>query len=42
VVLWELMTRGASPYANIPNAEIRAYLEMGKRLLQPYNCSDSM
>jgi len=38
VVLWELMTRGARPYEDVDNSEIRLFLESGRRLPHPFNC----
>ncbi len=35
VVLWELMTRGVKPYADIDNVDLRRFLELGRRLEKP-------
>ena len=32
VVLWELMTRGKTPYADVDNFFLKQYLERGRRL----------
>jgi len=38
VVMWELMTRGATPYEDLLNADLLSYLEAGKRLPCPPYC----
>ena len=40
VLLWELFSDGAQPYAAIPNNEIRAYIEDGNRLDRPATCPE--
>ncbi|XP_070558886.1 hepatocyte growth factor receptor-like isoform X2 [Ptychodera flava] len=42
VVLWELMTRGVTPYPSVDNWDIAKYLRKGKRLPQPQFCSDEL
>ncbi|XP_067935788.1 uncharacterized protein [Watersipora subatra] len=42
VLLWELMTRGGSPYPGINNYEIKGYLNMGHRLARPEVCPEQM
>ncbi|XP_077979883.1 hepatocyte growth factor receptor-like isoform X1 [Glandiceps talaboti] len=42
VVLWELMTRGVTPYPSVDNWDISKYLRKGKRLPQPQYCSDEL
>ncbi|RXN03813.1 macrophage-stimulating receptor-like isoform X1 [Labeo rohita] len=42
VLLWELMTRGASPYPDVDPYDITPYLMQGRRLLQPQYCLDSL
>lgn len=32
VLMWELFTRGAHPYTDISNNEVKSYLLSGKRL----------
>ncbi|KHJ46106.1 protein tyrosine kinase [Trichuris suis] len=36
VLLWELMTRGAVPYANVDNQDLKSALQCGLRLCPPY------
>jgi proto-oncogene tyrosine-protein kinase Met len=38
VVIWELMTRGITPYPQVHNWDILPYLQEGRRLLQPDCC----
>ncbi|ELT92759.1 hypothetical protein CAPTEDRAFT_64793, partial [Capitella teleta] len=42
VVLWELLTRGALPYPDISNWEVRSYVQSGRRLQQPESCPDEL
>lgn len=38
VVLWELMTRGVTPYPEVDNWEILNFLKQGRRMQQPSYC----
>jgi serine/threonine protein kinase len=40
VLLWELMTRGVTPYPDISNWDVRSYIQSGRRLEQPEACPD--
>ncbi|XP_053553796.1 tyrosine-protein kinase receptor TYRO3 [Bombina bombina] len=42
VTLWEIVTRGQTPYAGIENSEIYSYLIAGNRLKQPPECLDEL
>ncbi|XP_068951790.1 macrophage-stimulating protein receptor isoform X2 [Petaurus breviceps papuanus] len=42
VLLWELLTRGASPYPNIDPFDISHFLAQGRRLPQPEYCPDAL
>lgn len=42
VLLWELLTRGASPYADVDPYDITHYLLKGRRLPQPQYCPDAL
>ncbi|CAN0343382.1 unnamed protein product [Lampetra planeri] len=42
VTLWELMTLGQTPYAEIDPFEMAAYLKDGFRIPQPCNCPDEL
>ncbi|KAL5005369.1 hypothetical protein ScPMuIL_018825 [Solemya velum] len=42
VTLWELMTLGQQPYADIDPFEMAAYLQEGYRIAQPMNCPDEL
>ncbi|XP_054922461.1 hepatocyte growth factor receptor-like [Dermacentor andersoni] len=38
VLLWELLTRGVTPYPDVPNWDIVKFLKQGRRLEQPSFC----
>lgn len=40
VVLWELLTRGVTPYPEVGNWEILQYVKSGRRMPQPSYCPD--
>uniref|UniRef100_A0A3Q3PZZ5 Macrophage-stimulating protein receptor n=1 Tax=Monopterus albus TaxID=43700 RepID=A0A3Q3PZZ5_MONAL len=42
ILMWELMTRGASPYPNVDPYDITLYLMKGRRLPQPQFCPDAL
>jgi hypothetical protein len=42
VLLWELMTLGQQPYADVDPFEMAAYLREGYRIAQPMNCPDEL
>jgi len=42
VCVWELMTRGANPYAMIDTYDLMEYLQAGKRLKKPPYCPDDI
>lgn len=42
VLMWELFTQGAKPYALVRNYDMGNYLKDGNRLGQPENCPDEM
>nr|XP_045619695.1 tyrosine-protein kinase Dnt-like [Procambarus clarkii] len=42
VLLWEVMTLGQQPYAEIDPFEMSAVLRQGVRLAQPINCPDEL
>ena len=42
VLLWELMTRGQTPYVTVQPFELLHYLKCGKRLEQPPCCPDEV
>uniref|UniRef100_A0A3B4ANR2 receptor protein-tyrosine kinase n=1 Tax=Periophthalmus magnuspinnatus TaxID=409849 RepID=A0A3B4ANR2_9GOBI len=42
VTIWEIATRGQTPYPGVENSEIYDYLRQGNRLKQPPDCLDSI
>lgn len=42
VTMWEIATRGQTPYPGVENSEIYDYLCQGNRLRHPSNCLDSV
>lgn len=42
VVLWELVTRGKTPYTGMKPEYIKEYVESGQRLVKPANSPDQM
>lgn len=42
VTMWEIMTRGQTPYPGVENSEIYEYLIKGARLKKPADCRDDM
>jgi len=42
VLMWELMTRGVTPYPDVEVSETRNYLTSGRRLRKPKYCPDNV
>ncbi|XP_029316451.1 tyrosine-protein kinase receptor TYRO3 [Cottoperca gobio] len=42
VTMWEIMTRGQTPYPGVENSEIYEYLIKGERLKKPPDCRDDI
>ncbi|XP_033114548.1 hepatocyte growth factor receptor-like isoform X3 [Anneissia japonica] len=42
VVMWEMLTRGITPYPAVDNWDINRYLAQGRRLPQPQFCPDEV
>ncbi|CAH1793778.1 unnamed protein product [Owenia fusiformis] len=38
IVLWELMTRGSSPYPGVANFQVKDYISQGHRMSKPEHC----
>lgn len=42
VTMWEIITRGQTPYPGVENSEIYEFLIKGERLKKPAECRDDM
>ncbi|XP_063042441.1 tyrosine-protein kinase receptor TYRO3 isoform X2 [Engraulis encrasicolus] len=42
VTMWEIMSRGRTPYPGVHNHELLAYLEAGRRLSPPAECDSKL
>ncbi|XP_072027469.1 hepatocyte growth factor receptor-like [Amphiura filiformis] len=42
IVVWELMTRGVTPYPSVDNCDLSSFLQRGRRLPQPPHCPDNV
>lgn len=42
ILLWELLTRGCTPYPDVDNFDIKEYLSEGRRISQPAYCPSSV
>ncbi|XP_070560682.1 tyrosine-protein kinase receptor Tie-1-like [Ptychodera flava] len=42
VVLWEIATLGATPYAGLNSSKVIHFLRNGNRLAKPYHCSEEL
>ncbi|XP_041349577.1 macrophage-stimulating protein receptor-like [Gigantopelta aegis] len=42
IVLWELLTRGITPYPGVDGWDIIRFLQLGKRLFRPWFCSENL
>ena len=42
VVLWELLTRGCSPYPDVDSFNIKSYVLSGRRMTQPQHAPDDV
>ncbi|XP_077978463.1 tyrosine-protein kinase receptor Tie-1-like [Glandiceps talaboti] len=42
VVLWEIVTLGASPYSAMSSKEVIRFLQSGARMPKPRHCSDAI
>ncbi|XP_071081930.1 hepatocyte growth factor receptor-like isoform X2 [Haliotis cracherodii] len=42
VVMWELLTRGVTPYPDVDSADLPAYIKGGKRMKKPKQCPENM
>ncbi|RWS28838.1 Hepatocyte growth factor receptor-like protein [Leptotrombidium deliense] len=42
VLLWEIMTRGVTPYPEVDNWDILTYLKQGNRMLRPEFCPEML
>ena len=42
ILLWELLTRGVTPYPDVEAKDLKSYLDGGHRLKKPRQCPENV